>query len=228
MDIPEQLTTTLTIDKLGAVNTERGTQMINVFIPEIGIKQYSAPMFFPLDVVEANDFKAEGTFTATISRGILKKDKLGQEKPGEWANEYYWNFVGFDDPSWVHHNYRPRRDDEAPTPHRNLSPSRMTVEDAVEGVRQANVLEDRGNDVRQLKIMLQHASSVVGPAYGDWCRLDTATRGTFSLYLKQIAMGATWYLKHVYMTTGYNPQPEPVEEVDEVEQNDPWDQAVDA
>ena len=41
-------------------------------------------------------------------------------------------------------------------------------------------------------------------------------------------MGATWYLEHVYVTTGYRTQPEPVEEVAEIEPNDPWDQAVDA
>ena len=34
MDIPEQITTTLTVEKIGAANHERGTQMVNVFIPE--------------------------------------------------------------------------------------------------------------------------------------------------------------------------------------------------
>jgi hypothetical protein len=205
MDIPEQLTTTLTVEKLGAANAERGTQMINVFIPEIGIAKYSTTMFVPMAV--AAGLNPDDVFTATISRGKLKNNK-----DGEWANEYYWDFGTREN------------DSEAPTPHRNLSPSRMTFEDAVKDVAAPRPTEDD----RQLKIMLQHASSVVGPAYGDWCRLDTATRGTFSNYLKMIAMGATWYLKHVYMTTGYNPQPEPVEEVEEVEPNDPWDQAVDA
>jgi hypothetical protein len=193
MDIPEQLTTTLTVEKLGAANAERGTQMINVFIPEIGIAKYSTTMFVPMEV--SANLKADDVFTATISRGKLKNNK-----DGEWANEYYWDYgTREDDSDWrVEPPARPPAAPAAPRP---------------------------TEDDRQSKIMLQHASSVVGPAYGDWSRLEYATRGTFSDYLKAIAMGATWYLKHVYMTTGYNPQPAPV---DEVEQNDPWDQAVDA
>jgi hypothetical protein len=202
MDIPEQITTTLTVKDLGAVNAVRGTQKIDLFIPEIGIKEYSVPMFIPTDVIAVKDLKPKDTFTATISRGTLRKDKDGQIKPGDWANEYYWDFVSLKD------------DTEAPT-----QPA-ATAEPAA--APQPTVSEEK------MRIMLQHASGVVGPAYGDWCRLDTATRGTFFDYLKAIAMGATWYLKHVYVTTGYNPQPEPVEEVAEIEPNDPWDQAEDA
>ena len=66
--------------------------------------------------------------------------------------------------------------------------------------------------------------------------MDTATRGSFSDYLKAIAMGATWYLEHVYIPTGYSAQPKPVEDwvtltrsiPENVEPIDPWDQAVDA
>lgn len=190
MDIPEQITTTLTVEKIGSANTERGTQMINVFIPEIGIAKYSTTMFVPIDV--AADLHADDVFTATISRGKLKNNK-----DGEWANEYYWEYG----------------ESKAPT---QAPPSPRPVK----GVSIYNPDDDR-----QLKIMLQHASGVVAQAYGDWNRLDTKTRGSFSDYLKAIAMGATWYLEHVYMTTGYRTQPEPVEEVEPI---DPWDQAVDA
>ena len=66
--------------------------------------------------------------------------------------------------------------------------------------------------------------------------MEPLGQGTFSDYLKAIAMGATWYLEHVYTTTGYNAQPEPVEESAPnkwemkviVEPNDPWDEAVEA
>tara|TARA_Y100000310_G_scaffold280890_1_gene300945 strand:+ start:626 stop:1213 length:588 start_codon:yes stop_codon:yes gene_type:complete len=58
---------------------------------------------------------------------------------------------------------------------------------------------------RQDLIMLQHASGVVAHAYGDWNRLHSETRGTFSDYLKAIAQGATWYLKNVYQPGGYHP-----------------------
>ena len=191
MDIPEQITTTLTVEKIGSANTERGTQMINVFIPEIGIAKYSTTMFVPIDV--AADLHADDVFTATISRGKLKNNK-----DGEWANEYYWDYGATEVGSIAPAAPRPSSAPAAPRP---------------------------TDDDRQSKIMLQHASGVAAQAYGDWCRFDTATRGTFSDYLKAIAMGATWYLEHVYMTTGYRTQPEPVEEVEPI---DPWDQAVDA
>ena len=192
MDIPEQITTTLTVEKIGSANTERGTQMINVFIPEIGIAKYSTTMFVPIDV--AADLHADDVFTATISRGKLKNNK-----DGEWANEYYWEYGEG----------------------RGVAPTQPRQSSAPAAPRPTD-------DDRQLKIMLQHASGVVAQAYGDWSRLDIATRGTFSDYLKAIAMGATWYLEHVYVTTGYRTQPEPVEEVAEIEPHDPWDQAVDA
>ena len=63
---------------------------------------------------------------------------------------------------------------------------------------------------REDRIMLQNAMGHVALAYGDWNRLDPETRGTFSDYLKAIAMGATWVLKNVYQTVGYAPQ-RPVE-----------------
>jgi hypothetical protein len=198
MDIPEQITTTLTIDKLGATDAKRGTQMINVFIPEIGIAKYSTTMFVPMEV--SANLKADDVFTATISRGKLKNNKSG-----DWANEYYWDY-GATEVEIVSSDWRVEPP-AAPMPPAAPRPT---------------------DDDRQSKIMLQHASGVVGPAYGDWRRLDPSTRGSFSDYLKAIAMGATWYLKHVYIPTGYNPQPEPVEEVEEVKPNDPWDQAVDA
>jgi hypothetical protein len=64
--------------------------------------------------------------------------------------------------------------------------------------------------IREDRIMLQNAMGHVALAYGDWNRLDPETRGTFSDYLKAIAMGATWVLKSVYQTVGYAPQ-RPVE-----------------
>ena len=195
MDIPQTITTSLTVEKLGAANPERGTQMVNVFIPEIGIAKYSTTMFIPISV--AADLHADDVFTATISRGKLKANK-----EGEWANEYYWDFG------------------EGGAPGAPGAPGEPRPSSAPAAPRPTD-------DDRQSKIMLQHASSVVGPAYGDWCRMDTATRGSFSDYLKAIAMGATWYLEHVYMTTGYRTQPEP-EPVENVEPIDPWDEAVEA
>ena len=192
MDIPDQITTTLTVEKLGAANPERGTQMVNVFIPEIGIAKYSTTMFIPISV--AADLHADDVFTATISRGKLKANK-----EGEWANEYYWDFGEGGAPG-APGVPRPSSAPAAPRP---------------------------TDDDRQLKIMMQHASGVVALAYRDWNRLDKVPRGTFSDYLKAIAMGATWYLEHVYMTTGYRTQPEP-EPVENVEPIDPWDEAVEA
>lgn len=82
------------------------------------------------------------------------------------------------------------------------------------------------DDDRQLKIMLQHASSVAAQAYGDWYRLfdcdDLRERPAFDDYLVGIAVAATWYLDNVYVPTGYR------QSVDDTETNDPWDQAVDA
>ena len=195
MDIPQTITTSLTVEKLGAANPERGTQMVNVFIPEIGIAKYSTTMFIPISV--AADLHADDVFTATISRGKLKANK-----EGEWANEYYWDFG------------------EGGAPGAPGAPGVSRPSSAPAAPRPTD-------DDRQLKIMMQHASGVVAQAYGDWNRLDKVPKGTFSDYLKAIAMGATWYLEHVYMTTGYRTQPEP-EPVENVEPIDPWDEAVEA
>ena len=130
MDIPQTITTTLTVEKIGSANTERGTQMINVFIPEIGIAKYSTTMFVPIDV--AADLHADDVFTATISRGKLKNNK-----DGEWANEYYWE-------------YGEGRGVAPVAPRQSSAPAAPRPTD----------------DDRQLKIMLQHASGVAAQAYG--------------------------------------------------------------
>ena len=179
MNIPDQITTTLTVEKLGAANPERGTQMVNVFIPEIGIAKYSTTMFIPMEV--SANLNPDDVFTATISRGKLKANKNG-----EWANEYYWD-------------YGEGRAPGAPGAPGEPRPS------------SAPAAQRPTDDDRQSKIMLQHASSVVGQAYGDWNRLDKVPKGTFSDYL----------------TTGYRTKPEP-EPVENVEPIDPWDEAVEA
>jgi hypothetical protein len=55
-------------------------------------------------------------------------------------------------------------------------------------------------------IMLQNAFGHVTRAYRDWMHLDPQIRGTFSDYLKDIAMGATWVLHNLYHPLGYAPQ----------------------
>jgi hypothetical protein len=56
-------------------------------------------------------------------------------------------------------------------------------------------------------IMLQHATAVSAGAYGDWIALPAETRGTFSDYLKNVALGGAWLWEHHYKVLGYNPQP---------------------
>jgi len=68
----------------------------------------------------------------------------------------------------------------------------------------ANGSRDNRN---QTQIMLENASGqVVRPAYKDWLGLDPKTRQPFIEYLKEIAIGATWYLENVYVTLGYYPK----------------------
>jgi hypothetical protein len=92
MNIPQEITATITVEKLGAVRTEKGTQLLNVFIPDLGIKLFSTTMFFPIPV--ASELKPADVFTATISRGKLKPNK-----EGAYANEFYWDFISLQDDS---------------------------------------------------------------------------------------------------------------------------------
>ena len=116
MDIPQTITTSLTVEKLGAANPERGTQMVNVFIPEIGIAKYSTTMFIPISV--AADLHADDVFTATISRGKLKNNK-----DGEWANEYYWDYGEGRAPGAPGAPGEPRPSNNSPTPCRPRPPA---------------------------------------------------------------------------------------------------------
>ena len=192
MDVPNQITTTMTVETVGRLDDKRGTQLINVFIPEIGVQKWSTTMFVPIDV--AANMNAGDVFTATISRGKLKNNK-----DGEWANEYYWDYCA--------------------TEVGSIAPAAPRQSSAPAVTRPTD-------DDRQLKIMLQHASSVAAQAYGDWYRLfncdDLRERPAFDDYLVGIAIAATWYLDNVYVPTGYR------QSVDATEPNDPWDQAVDA
>jgi hypothetical protein len=58
---------------------------------------------------------------------------------------------------------------------------------------------------------------VSASCYNVWILLPVESRGTFKDYLKNVAIGGTWLLKHAYQSGGYvepvgpTPEPEPNE-----------------
>ena len=129
-------------------------------------------------------------------RGIKKGAAISltiTESPGTYQGRpiTYRNIVDFDDDPPVSRQPAPNTQQstpsqQTPTPRGEPTPDRQDL------------------------IMLQHASGVVGNAYGDWYRLlmdihdpEERVAFTFSSYLKAIAQGATWYLKNVYQQGGY-------------------------
>ena len=190
MDVPNQITTTMTVETVGRLDDKRGTQLINLFIPEIGVQKWSTTMFVPIDV--AANMNAGDVFTATLQRGKLKNNKTG-----EYANEYYWDYSD---------GYTPTVEEDEASPMTQPNKSTSTQSMAVPA------------DIRQGQIMLQHASAWVAPAYADWNRLPNETRPTWSDYLITIVTTATWVRDTVYNNNGY---------YFDATANDPWDQAVD-
>lgn len=129
------------------------------------------------------------TYTLTLEQQNLRKKKDGTLYDGSQSWMYWWGFDDLPDQKKVIPEDAPytpgasqEREDFTPPPD------------------------------RQNLIMLQHASGVVAQAYGDWNRLPPGTRGTFSDYLKAIAMGATWYLEVIYKRGGYHPNADKEEE----------------
>jgi hypothetical protein len=68
---------------------------------------------------------------------------------------------------------------------------------------------------RQDQIMLQHGTNVSAICYNAWFTLPVESRGTFSDYLREVAIGGTWLLENVYQPGGYTPQVFPEEEPEE-------------
>lgn len=120
------------------------------------------------------------TYTLTLERQNVRKKADGT--PYDGSKPWMWWYGLKDVP-----------DQQQVTPEVVPAPSRE---------ERALSREERTPD-RQDLIMLQHASAVAAQAYGDWMCLPPGTRGTFSDYLKSIALAATWYLHQVYQKGGY-------------------------
>lgn len=118
------------------------------------------------------------TYTLTLEQQNLRKKKDGTSYDGSQPWMYWWGLDDVPDQTSIFPEEE-EQDAERPQAPRAQPPDRQDL------------------------IMLQHASGVVAQAYGDWNRLPPGTRGTFSDYLKAVAMGATWYLRQVYQKGGY-------------------------
>ena len=74
---------------------------------------------------------------------------------------------------------------------------------------------------RQDQIMLQHGTHVSAICYNAWVLLPVDSRGSFSDYLKHVAMGGTWLLENVYQKGGYKAAEQVVLEEEPEDQIDP-------
>ena len=69
--------------------------------------------------------------------------------------------------------------------------------------------------------MLQHGTHVSAICYNAWVLLPVDSRGSFSDYLKHVAMGGTWLLENVYQKGGYKAAEQVVLEEEPEDQIDP-------
>ena len=74
---------------------------------------------------------------------------------------------------------------------------------------------------RQDQIMLQHGTHVSAICYNAWVLLPVDSRGSFSDYLRYVAMGGTWLLENVYQKGGYKAAEQVVLEEESENQIDP-------
>jgi hypothetical protein len=74
---------------------------------------------------------------------------------------------------------------------------------------------------RQDQIMLQHGTHVSAICYNAWVLLPVDSRGSFSDYLRHVAMGGTWLLENVYQKGGYKAAEQVVLEEESENQIDP-------
>ena len=95
MTVPvANITTTIKIESIGATDASRGTTQVKAFVEELGIKQYSTPIF--VKSVDAAQMLAGDTYLVTLLRGNLKP---GKDK--NYASNYYWDYAGPGDPNAV-------------------------------------------------------------------------------------------------------------------------------
>lgn len=92
MNVPESITTTVVVENKGATDASRGTTQVKVFVEELGLKEYSTPIFVP--AAQAATMEPGMPYLASLRRGNMKKDKTG-----DYASHYFWDWVGFGDPN---------------------------------------------------------------------------------------------------------------------------------
>lgn len=87
MSVPTSLTTTIRIESKGA--SKNGDTQVKAFCEELGIKNYSTPLYVPDE--DALGMLAGATYPAYLVRGKLKDGKQG-----DYGNEFYWNWLGYE------------------------------------------------------------------------------------------------------------------------------------
>lgn len=94
MSVPERLTTVVEVTGKGVTDAERGTTRVEVKVAELGLKDYSTPLF--VDATDAQSMEPGQNYLASLIRGPVKRDK-----DGTYASHYFWNWGGFGDPNQV-------------------------------------------------------------------------------------------------------------------------------
>lgn len=91
--IPNELHTQIELESRGKADAAKGTRMWRVKIPDIGVRNYSTPMFIPLAACQ--DWEEGETKFVHIGRG----DRPKEGKQGQYASDYFWNYVGPGNPN---------------------------------------------------------------------------------------------------------------------------------
>jgi hypothetical protein len=107
VSVPTELHAKIELESRGAADASKGTRQWRVKIPELGIKNFGTPMYIPLGVCQ--DWEVGETKYVHVGRNDRPKDG----KQGEYASDYFWNYVGPGDPNAA---VAPPPDYDAPFP----------------------------------------------------------------------------------------------------------------
>ena len=94
MTVPETITTAIRIEGKGVSNAERGTTQVKAFVDELGLKDYSTPLF--VTIADAAQMEPGQTYLASLKRGVIKANK-----DGSYASHFFWDWLGVGDPNQV-------------------------------------------------------------------------------------------------------------------------------